>query len=48
LYLRRSVILGTLRGDRDFGVPGSTYEHNKEWVWSMGTLLDFTELLRPD
>lgn len=47
VYVRRSAILGTLSGDKDFGVPGSTYARKNEWVWSIGGLLDFTELWRP-
>jgi hypothetical protein len=46
-YVRRLVILGTLNGERDFGVPGSTFEIKNERRWSLGFLLDFTELRRP-
>jgi hypothetical protein len=49
VYLRRSVILGTINGARDFGAIGSgaAYERKNEGVWSCGILLDFSELLRP-
>ncbi len=50
VYLRRSVILGTLNGAKDFGAigKGSTYERKNEGLWSCGLLLDFSELLRPN
>jgi hypothetical protein len=48
-YVRRSVILGTISGAKDFAATGSgaAYERKNEGVWSCGILLDFSELLRP-